>query len=40
VTRLFATFKREGLIKVHGATVVIQDKQKLEKPLGLEKDSS
>jgi CRP/FNR family transcriptional regulator, cyclic AMP receptor protein len=39
VTRLFASFKREGLIEVHGATVVIQDKQKLEKLLGLERDS-
>jgi len=33
VTRLFAHFKREGLIEVHGATLVISDKQKLEKML-------
>jgi len=33
VTRLFANFKREGLIEVHGATLVISDKAKLEKML-------
>jgi CRP/FNR family cyclic AMP-dependent transcriptional regulator len=33
VTRLFADFKREGLIEVHGATLVISDKAKLEKML-------
>ncbi len=29
VTRLFASFKREGLIEVHGATLVFADKPKL-----------
>lgn len=31
VTRLFANFKREKLIEVHGSTLVISDKPKLEK---------
>jgi CRP/FNR family transcriptional regulator len=31
VTRLFANFKREGLIEVHGATLIIHDRQKMEK---------
>jgi len=31
VTRLFANFKREGLIEVHGPTVVFLDRNKLEK---------
>lgn len=31
VTRLFADFKREGLVEVHGATVVFLDRNKLEK---------
>ena len=30
VTRLFTNFKREGLIEVHGATVLIVDRPKLE----------
>jgi len=30
VTRLFASFKREGFIEVHGATVILSDKPKLE----------
>jgi CRP/FNR family transcriptional regulator len=30
VTRLFASFKREGLIEVHGATVVLSHKAKLQ----------
>ena len=33
VTRLFANFKREGLIEVHGATLIIHDRPKLEKLL-------
>lgn len=33
VTRLFANFKREGLIEVHGSTLVISNKPKLEKML-------
>jgi CRP/FNR family transcriptional regulator len=33
VTRLFANFKREGLIEVHGATLIIHDRPKLEKML-------
>ncbi len=33
VTRLFASFKREGLIEVHGATLILTDKAKLEKLL-------
>lgn len=33
VTRLFANFKREGLVEVHGATLVISDKSRLEKML-------
>ena len=31
VTRLFAHFKREGLIEVHGSSVIIVDKPQLEK---------
>jgi CRP/FNR family transcriptional regulator len=31
VTRLFAHFKREGLVEIHGATVVFPDRPKLEK---------
>ena len=31
VTRLFASFKREGLIEVHGATLIIHDRPRLEK---------
>jgi len=31
VTRLFAHFKREGLVEIHGATVVFPDRGKLEK---------
>lgn len=34
VTRLFANFKRQGLIEVHGATLILTDKPKLEKMLG------
>jgi CRP/FNR family transcriptional regulator len=30
VTRLFANFKREGLVEVHGATVVLLDRPKME----------
>lgn len=33
VTRLFASFKRQGLIEVHGATLILTDKPKLEKLL-------
>ena len=33
VTRLFAHFKREGLIEVHGSSVVIMNKANLEKML-------
>jgi CRP/FNR family transcriptional regulator, cyclic AMP receptor protein len=33
VTRLFANFKREGMIEVHGATLIIHDRPKLEKLL-------
>jgi CRP/FNR family transcriptional regulator len=29
VTRLFADFKRRGLVEVHGATLVITDKTRL-----------
>src|SRR5262250_1534710 len=34
VTRLFANFKREKLIEVHGSTLVISDKPRLEKMVG------
>lgn len=34
VTRLFANFKRENLIEVHGSTLVITDKPRLEKMVG------
>jgi len=34
VTRLFASFKREGFIEVHGATVILSDKPKLEALVG------
>src|SRR6266704_4739472 len=30
VTRLFASFKREGLIEIHGATVILSDRSRLE----------
>ena len=33
VTRLFAHFKREGLIEIHGSTLLIADKPNLEKLL-------
>jgi len=33
VTRLFAHFKREGLIEVHGSSVIIMSKSRLEKLL-------
>jgi CRP/FNR family transcriptional regulator, cyclic AMP receptor protein len=33
VTRLFAHFKREGLIEVHGSSVIIMNKSNLEKML-------
>jgi CRP/FNR family cyclic AMP-dependent transcriptional regulator len=33
VTRLFANFKREGLVEVHGSTLVFSNKAKLEKML-------
>ena len=33
VTRLFAHFKREGLIEVHGSTLLITDKPALQKLL-------
>ena len=33
VTRLFASFKRQGLVEVHGATLILTDKPKLEKLL-------
>lgn len=36
VTRLFASFKRAGLVEVHGATIVIPDRCKLEKETGVE----
>lgn len=36
VIRLFASFKREGLVEVHGASVVIPDKPKLEKLTGVD----
>jgi len=35
VTRLFANFKREKLIEVHGSTLVISDKPRLEKMVGV-----
>lgn len=38
VTRLFASFKREGLIEVHGASVLIPSRPRLEKMMGLEGD--
>jgi len=31
VTRLFASFKRQGLVEVHGATLILTDKPQLEK---------
>ena len=33
VTRLFAHFKREGLIEVHGSSVIVMNKANLEKML-------
>jgi len=38
VTRLFASFKREGLIEVRGASVLIPDRPKLEKMTGVENE--
>jgi len=38
VTRLFASFKREGLIEVHGASVLIPSKPNLEKMTGVESE--
>jgi CRP-like cAMP-binding protein len=34
VTRMFASFKREGLLEVHGSTVLITNKTSLEKLIG------
>ena len=36
VTRLFANFKREGLVEVHGATIVIPDRSRLERETGVD----
>src|SRR5215813_3998145 len=36
VTRLFANFKREGLVEVHGATIVIPDRYRLERETGVD----
>jgi CRP/FNR family transcriptional regulator len=33
ITRLFAHFKREGLVEVHGSSVIIPDKRQLERLL-------
>ena len=39
VTRLFTSFKREGLVEVHGATILVPDRKKLEKLTGVEPSS-
>lgn len=36
VTRLFASFKREGIVAVHGSAIIIPDRHRLEKLTGVD----